>query len=188
MGAGSSVQKPPAQVSLENGVWRVPQRDGLNCLYVFLRLHGSEVSYEQLEAMLTSRKPKGGTVTLLDLKETARSCGLAVEIQSCPPGAELHARLPAITTLESVRERGEAFALLFERPDQERNMYLMYGGSAWLGRLPIDEFLRSWSGLILTTSPLRRDALTRFAPAFWIVGGLLFTMEYVFWRLTRASD
>lgn len=142
-----------------DGVWRVPEADSLNCLYVLLRYQGVVVRYEDLRVALASVRTNG-TTSLLDLRAAASVYGVELTTIKCAPGRELYlySRLPMITLVHEARSHRNGYVLLLGEDDRQHT-YLMHGANASLGRLSNEEFRRRWIGVGLTLARPRSFSL-----------------------------
>lgn len=173
-------------VHAEDGIWRRPEADGLNCLFVLMQLYGVAVSYQELQATFELHKSPEhpAAISLLDLRNIASQYGLRVDLVRSSPGEELYDLLPAVTLLSSPRNGRGEYALLFETCVASDEVQIMHGGFVWLGRLSQDRFRRDWSGIVLTAA--EHDSTNWFATASWIGASLTFAITYLWWRL-RAN-
>ena len=128
-------------------VWRTSSRDGINCLYLMLRLHGHTVSYEKLDAALVLRPNQ---TSLLSLAEVAGSFGVPLAVKRYAPAEMAELPLPLIVHMYNTRQDGGRFVLIYHVPQDESGKFgTIEAGSRALVELSSDEFRRHWSGMLL---------------------------------------
>jgi hypothetical protein len=159
------------------GIWRRPDHDGVNCLYLQLKALGWPVRFETLENQLRRGRDHEPN-NLLDLKRAAQDCGARLVIRSCGPRELGALPMPAIVLFEEVRGQKE-FALLF-RLDR-RGCGIVEGSTASLTEMPIDDFRRRWSGLALVPDPTPRPGTKEVAIGLVAIGA------YWFFRIRRPA-
>lgn len=130
--------------------WRRSEQDGVNCAVVFLKSHGAEVSYAELDRRL---QLANGHASLLDVKNAIEMQGMAVEIIRCAPDEQLFRRCPAIVALKDDRSDETDFVILIEQ--SETFVTLLFGGVAMIKRKPWDEFRRCWTGIAIVKAETR---------------------------------
>jgi predicted double-glycine peptidase len=132
-------------------VWRRPGADGLNCLYLQLRLLGHGVDYRDLDKVV---RPKSQPTSLATLEAAAGRCGLPARVRRCTPGDVATLPLPVIAHLDDPGGGGR-FVLLFGEGGGKYGV--IDGATATIKEVPADEFRRAWSGHVLVpdtdTSP-----------------------------------
>jgi len=124
--------------------WRVANRCGINSAYVFLKLLGRSVSYEEVEQALPVRK-SGQSVT--EMKGFLRSKGIPAEAVKVTPEKLRECPLPAIALLEADRDQGGHFVVILEvRPD---TLWMVDGTSGAVDYMPSTDFFKQWHGYLL---------------------------------------
>jgi hypothetical protein len=127
--------------------WRCPERDGVNCLYLQLRLLGYAGTYE---AVGTAVPGGAERANLSGLAQAARRLGFAL-VPAKLSVAELACLASPTVILFEETELGQGrFHLLVEvSPTQ---VSLVDGGIVTRGeRMSIDRFRRSWTGFALVS-------------------------------------
>jgi hypothetical protein len=125
--------------------WRCLGRDGVNCLYLQLRLLGYAGTYEEVVAAVPGGPEQAN---LGGLAEAASRLGFAL--------------VPAKLTVAELASLGSPTVILFEETDLGRGRfhllvglsssqaYLVDGGFIRHGeQMPIDRFRRGWTGFAL---------------------------------------
>lgn len=128
----------------QEGFWRLPENDGLNCLYLQLRLMGYPKPYESYLQEIGHRAVPHD---LASLKATAGRLGFSLvpsrltmtEVDSVP--------VPVIAHLERGERGSGYFGLIIDT--NEREVVVFHGGMASIEVLPRDNFRREWSGFAL---------------------------------------
>jgi ABC-type bacteriocin/lantibiotic exporter with double-glycine peptidase domain len=162
-------------------IWRVPENDSVNSLYIFLRYHGIQVQYSELHERLLSQASTQ-RISLLTLKNVAESYGLTTQIVSCEP-SQLSRYVPGITVLNSTRFTSSSFALIFGSTTDERFRLIINGGSAAVERVPTEQFARTWSGAVLI--PQRSSDIPTLA--ICLLCGVLLTIGFWYARMVFAK-
>lgn len=146
---------------LNNDIWRIPEREGANALYLWLRLHDASVDYHEI-VKLSDQFPR--PLSLLDLKSAARQKGLNAVVQQGNTDDLIKGREPVVVYLEGVDGEHGFFALvLVVNTDDE--IVLLNTSSAILTSMSGDSFRRIWTGHYLTVRPGHS-----FTP--WLVSGI----------------
>ena len=86
------------------GIWRTPENDGLNCLYLMLHLHGRPATYDSL-SQFVPRTEQGAT--LVELRNAAQQCGLNTRITKRTPSDLAECQFPVLTHLDRGPRTGE---------------------------------------------------------------------------------
>lgn len=160
---------------------RAQELDGLNGLYLFLRLHGSQVGRPQVEKHLP---PRSSATSLEDLRVAAAVLGLPAVIYRCTPEKLATLPLPALVYIESDTSEGGGFSLLLSVDDQQDTVTLLMAGTVVFARMTTDEFARSWSGFLML--PRARRSPTLFGPIGLAVGPLALLVGVFVWYHSRA--
>jgi ABC-type bacteriocin/lantibiotic exporter with double-glycine peptidase domain len=127
---------------------RTPRNDGLNCLYLILRLFEKPPRYEDLRAALAPG-PDGNN--LAEIRTAARSAGLKTRVVKSTPDALRRGPFPMIAALDDPAENSGRFVLLVGLAEDK--CILIDGGYALLKQVTIDDFRRNWSGYVLVAEP-----------------------------------
>jgi predicted double-glycine peptidase len=162
----------------DEGTWRQPDHDGVNCLYLQIKALGVPVRFEALEDRLRRGRDHDPN-TLLDLKRAAQACGARLAIRTCGPRELAALPMPAIVLLEELRGDKE-FALIYRMDD--RGCGLVEGSTAALTEMSIDDFRRRWSGLALVPDLTPRPGTKE------VVLGLVAIGTYWFFRVRRPAN
>lgn len=124
--------------------WQQPQVCGPNCLFVFLQMHGYQVSHEEIIAD-TLVTEKGASLAALQACCAKR--GMKTDVLFASPPLLNQLPMPAIAHLALEGEKGEHFVLICEvGPDR---VTVLDGGTALIRRMPRDRFEARWSGYLL---------------------------------------
>ena len=135
-------------------VWRLPENDGINCLFVFLDVYGKSQPYEHVVSSLAG---SSNAQTLHSLQAASKKMGLATLVRQCAPAEIRPIHLPAIAHLDSVRSDHGRFVLLVGLTEK---MCVLFEGSTFVYReIPIAEFRRRWSGHVLLAATHDRSHL-----------------------------
>ncbi len=155
-------------------IWRTAERDGVNCLYLLLRLHGHAVRYDELESTVT---PGSRQVSLLTLMEVARDFDLPFTPKRCSPSDLAKLPSPMIAHINDVRHGGGRFILVYNVPQNANGKFgVIEAGTAKLNELSVDRFRRSWSGLVLIRDRQALSWQLVWAVNLFVLGG------YSWWR------
>jgi hypothetical protein len=125
-------------------VWRVAKKCSVNSLYVFLRLHGQETTYEKVEERLPVRKT--GT-NLAEMRQCAGEFGLNSQVIKATPDMLASCPLPAIAHWEEeVGVSGHYVVLLSTKEDW---VEIIDGTTGVRDYLTLVDFRKKWSGYLL---------------------------------------
>lgn len=125
--------------------WRVPQRSGLHCLYVLLRLNGRRVTYADLLAAFPDWAAE--ETSLLQLRDIATDFGLNMAITRRRPCELGQGRLPLIVHLEDPVIGDGEFSLLLSY--SKTKCQILAGKNMTIEDVSTDDFRRNWSGYAL---------------------------------------
>lgn len=141
-------------------VWRRPENDGLNSLFLQLRLIGHEIQYAEL-AKLASRH--GGAASLAELSKIAADVGVCAKPVQLTYKQLKESRYPAIVFIEPYGMGSGTFALPLEC-DLDHVDYIDGASMRWV-RASADEFRRAWTGFALgVTDPISQwSSIRRYA-------------------------
>ncbi len=138
------------EAALPDNFWRKPEHDGLNCIYIMMRMRGYAISYvDAWRAVRPDRCP----TSLINLRDATRQLGLWTMLYTASPRDLRDCRLPAVVHLEAPHLNTRNFALLLRYGESIVDMII--GATATLDTMPTEIFRRRWSGFILVpnTSP-----------------------------------
>jgi hypothetical protein len=140
-------------VSDDNKIWRDPNHDAANVLYLFLRIYGFAASYNQIcDATPSQRHPQ----SLQEIKTIAESLGCPMAIRQIKPDEDLKMiPLPVITFLEGDTLEKGSFVLLLQVRKNE--ILFVDGASALVSVVSRESFFRRWNGIV--TIPIARRAI-----------------------------
>lgn len=126
--------------------WRCPERDGVNCLYLQLRLLGYTGTYEEVVAAV----PGGAEqASLSGLAQAARRLGFVL-VPAKLTVAELdNLRLPTVILFEETEFGRGRFHLLVELLPSEAGLVDGAFITLSIERMSIDRFRRGWTGFAL---------------------------------------
>jgi hypothetical protein len=140
------------EVQQDSVRWRCPQRDGVNCLYLQLRMMGYNGNYEQLVTAMP-----GGVeqANLHELAQAAQRLGFPLVPVKASAAELAKAPLPVLVLCEGLgRDSGRFHLLLGFSPSK---VHLVDG--AFITRyelISIDRFRREWTGFALIPQPRSR--------------------------------
>lgn len=160
-----------------SGIWRTPQHDAVNCLYLLLRLSDRQIEYTDVKESLRASE---GQVSFAELRDAAGSLGQATELYQCGPDDLAGDRLPVISLIENPTGRGGVFVLLIGFDGSQ--WHYINGATATIEEMPIDDFRRHWSGCFLA----RRSGGNMWAMS--IGGGMLVIVGYWWLRVRPSSN
>jgi ABC-type bacteriocin/lantibiotic exporter with double-glycine peptidase domain len=134
---------------------RLPERDGINCLYLQLRLLEYSGTYETLLAAVPSRPER---TSMAELGEAARHLGFNLVPARLTMGELSKMGAPTLVFMEEAGIGSGRFDLLLGFSEGEAHMI---DGTFMTchGTMPIDRFRRGWTGFALVrelSSPWRR--------------------------------
>lgn len=141
---------PKTQAIGATGHWRIPANCGINSLYLLLRLHGIDLSYEDLTRRL--RPTQDGT-SLTQLRDAASSFGFGVRVVHLTPESLQSCPLPLIAhvEMEGVANTSGHYVVVTDATLQ--NVELIDGTTAIMQVIPRSDFIRRWTGYALIASP-----------------------------------
>lgn len=138
----AAIEGSPQTGPQADTVFRTSGRDAVNSLYVLLRAHGKEMTYESVQRSLATE-----TASLADLRNIALSFGLDNEIVTCAPRLLHTLDGPLIGHLGTTADGGGEYVLLL--PSREGGFGIINGAYAVFREMSLDEFTRLWSGYVL---------------------------------------
>lgn len=164
----SGAAQPPVAVGDTVQRWRVAEHDGLNCLYLLLRLADSRVEYGDLLALSANATTR--RLSLDHLQRAARELGMETAVTKRRPTYHTPAHLPLIAHIDGARPDGGEFVLVVGR--SRSKLRIVRGGTMTLADVSMDEFLRDWSGFVLerAAGSLVRVAFAAAGAGFWLIG------------------
>lgn len=157
--ATETVRKPPDSQSVERSlhetdedIWRTHERCGINATYVFLLLHGSDITYADV---LRGISVHPGGVRLDEIQRFCSAHQVASKTVALTPETISQANFPIIAHLEPQVSRGHYVVLLsFNRQLVE----FVDGTSGAIQVLPTAEFFNQWTGYAVVST---RHAVNR---------------------------
>jgi hypothetical protein len=146
--------------------WRLPCNDGINCLYIQLRLLGYSGDYEALWRQISGGNP---LQTLESLALAAGQVGFKLRSRKLTFSELTSARKPMIVHMEEEGVASSGFSLfLFGTP---QSVALIEGPSARYIETPVGHFGRAWTGYALVPEADRDlHALTRRGTVALLIG------------------
>lgn len=142
------IGQAPGQANKTGGdlsSWRRPERDGVNCLYLELRLLGYTGTYEALIGAVPGRPEQA---SMAGLAEAARRLGFGLVSAKLTVSDLSKLRTPPVVLFEEAGAGSGRFDLLLGFSEGEA--HLIDGRFITRhGRMPIDRFRRGWTGFAL---------------------------------------
>lgn len=129
-------------LGLQLADWQRPEVCGLNCLFVFLRLH--DVAVDHGELLRLPMEPGG--VTLADLCEISDRYNFATQVVFATPRELERLTLPAIAQVGS-KHGDDHFVVLISLT--RGTVRLLDGSSGTIQVMPLRDFELKWSGYLL---------------------------------------
>lgn len=145
---------------------RSPERDGVNCLYIQLRLLGYSGTYENVIAAMP-----GGVdqASLAELAEAARRLGFhLVPVKQTVVELSSDRRSPMVILFEEASPGEGRFHVLLAFSQKMEKVLLIHGEFITRIEMPIDRFRRGWTGFALmpqSVSPWPKRVLGMIAGA-----------------------
>ena len=171
--AGDNRKQTPKPDDLS--AWRSPLHDGVNSLFLFLKLHGVSADYQELRDSL-KEKP-----SIVDLKRRSIAAGFPCAIVK-PVMTSVESikdlQLPAIVLLDSGRGRHSGFHLVYCITEQ-REVRMASGSELTWNQLTLDDFLRHWTGHMLVAASAQPSSVIAYLP---VVFSSLLLVLYVPFR------
>jgi len=163
--------------------WQEFNACGPNCLFVFMRMHGVEVSHSEL--LSTDGDLTDGT-SLEQLKQMCETRGLQARVVRATLDSLAHVQLPVIAHLDNGAERH--FVVLCKIEGDE--VVTVDGTHGMINRLSRDDFLAKWSGYALIrhtwfSADLAGNALIALVIA--LVAAVSWDLLRVRWRRGRSA-
>lgn len=148
--AGRSVTDRDEE-SLAHGIhFRRPAMDGLNCLYLQLRLLGYTGTYERF---LQELPAEPGALSLASLVAVAKRFGFALTPVKLVPSELAMTGSPVIVHFEETGIGKGRFHVFLGMSDDEAAVALINGAYVTRHWMPRDEFRRNWTGYALVARP-----------------------------------
>lgn len=122
--------------------WRHPACDAVNCMYVFARLQGCDVAYEDVAVT----QGYGDAASIGGMIQTLEALGVPGDARKLLPSELTSEILPAIVHLDFSSRSKEMSVLLAVNQGE---YYVLHGGPATIEKLSKDELMRSWSGVAI---------------------------------------
>jgi Peptidase C39 family len=161
--------------------WRVPERDGVNCLYLFLHMSGQPVEYPSIQRALR----KEGAYSLLDLRDAARRLGVNASVRKWNPETLWHSRVPVVAYVERLQGGRAGSFVLFLGGEEDTCSYID-SATAVIMQVPADNFRRGWTGYVLVPGPSKEA--WGASVSWWLSGGagVVILVGYWWWRVRPA--
>lgn len=164
----------PAE-SIPLDYWRNPLRCGANCLYGYLRLHGREVSLDEIASRVPIT-PDGAN--LADMRRAASELGISSRVLKANSSQLRDCPMPAIAHLDISRGH---FVLLLQLSHDAVTFSDMTSGE--IETQPIDLFLENWSGYLLIP-----DNSNKKSEYFILIPCLLAPLGFYLYRRRRTTS
>jgi len=162
----------------QDGIWRSHQNDGLNCLYMQLRILGYRGTYEEYRAAAARH---GRLNDAEAIAAAARAFGVRLALKRFTPEELSQSKLPAIIHLDQHENVESYFALwIGDDPRNERFVLLYPGGRATVIVYRKELFQRDWTGyaLVPDLEPASDSGWLLSAAIFAaLCGGILLTWQ-----------
>ncbi|MCB9871150.1 MAG: hypothetical protein H6837_14930 [Planctomycetes bacterium] len=147
--AGNAQQSFETDGPVSASFWRTTQNCGANCLYLLLRAHGHDITYQRV-VEATRIGARGSS--LAELAQSARNLGFPVRLGKGSPEDLRHARLPILIHTDpstgDVRTTGHY--LVVTAIDQQTGIVHLFDGlSALKTTVAMHDLRRTWSGYVL---------------------------------------
>jgi hypothetical protein len=156
----------------ESDIWRTPEREGANAIYLWLRMNDVPTDYDEIVTLCNAH---AAPLSLLDLRDVARKKGLHATIKHGRTDDLIALQRPVIVYLDGVDGQHGFFALaLFIDVDDQVEM--VDASNVTITSMSGDSFRRVWTGHYLCVTPAA--SLTP-----WFASGLFVAMFLV----TRAK-
>jgi ABC-type bacteriocin/lantibiotic exporter with double-glycine peptidase domain len=185
MGLMASLAAPlfadPAVAPLAQPVeWRHTKRCGINCLYVMLRMLGTQVRYENVvaEAHITDQ----GT-TIAELVRLAANYGTSLQPVRATKDTIRRWPLPAIVHLQN-QDLTTHYVLLLRA--SETGYVVLDCNSGELREWGPGEFLDKWTGYVLLQSDSSGHLFSPFFAGAWVILGCATLALGLWWRKARS--
>lgn len=127
-----------------NAFWRVPRNDGINCLYLQLRLLNRTISYEKLVSM-AGKLPQRNTLS--QLADIAAEFDVTMMPQRLTFEQLRTSNVPLIAAMEPDGVGSGTFALPYAASSSQVDY--VEGSTVRVLQVSADEFRRSWTGYAL---------------------------------------
>lgn len=148
----------PIEALLENNssnaIWRKPENDGINCLYLQLRLMGYTDSYETFRKHASDIK---NTQTMDSLEVLARRLGYHLVQRKLSFSELVNATDPIIVHMEDEGVGSGSFRLFLYNSSlrgTERKVALLAGATLRWISMTHDSFQRAWTSYALIPQPV----------------------------------
>ncbi len=135
-----------AAIQAVEGAWRSVHHDGINALYLLLKLNGSTVSYSELEQACRSRQSR---LNLVDLRTIASRFGLKAVIRRSNPEDLARMQRPVLTLFEDSVKGGRFVLLVGLGKD---GCTYIDGATVRIQKITRDDFRRYWASVVLETT------------------------------------
>ncbi|MDR2707053.1 MAG: hypothetical protein LBC02_14875 [Planctomycetaceae bacterium] len=159
------------------GIWRKPENESINALYLLLKCHELPCDYHVLESEF---KQFSQNTDLYLLQKQAKKYGLTMSVfHSRSPEVLNKLPIPFLIHMESGNEKNETiwkgnYLLVIGRGN--KNYMIVECGAVQMSDIPEEMLRRYWSGYVLAKIPKQKTSFI-FSPMFFsgIIGvGILF--------------
>jgi ABC-type bacteriocin/lantibiotic exporter with double-glycine peptidase domain len=134
--------------------FRTPENDGVNCLYVQMRLLGYSKKYSEFRDQFWAEpRNEPGLVTLASLSNFAQKLGLRLVPVKMTVADLANVRSPVIVHFEEHGVESGRFHLYLGMDELDRSVCLVRGERVVCDWMPRDQFRRNWSGYALVPQP-----------------------------------
>lgn len=163
--------------------WRLPENDGINCLYLQLRLLGYDGSYQTFRRQTSDA---GNFQTLNSLASLARRLGFQLLLRKLTASEFASIRGPVLVHMEHGGISSGAFSLFLY--GDGRSVVLVRGLSMRRRQMPSDSFERAWTGYALVPRQTRNwYALARRCVAILLISYVVVLLLHDRKTATRFS-
>jgi len=126
-------------------VWRAPERDGINCLYVLSHIARRDLAYEGLVSATRGRR--SARMDIAEVRDIAGGVGLPLTISRRSPHELTDEILPVIAHGDNPEVGYGTFVILIARSGSY--WLLIRGDTVGIEKVSMDDFRRNWSGFVL---------------------------------------
>lgn len=135
------------QTQSDSDIWRLPNRCGVNCTYLFLRSHGEQPDYDSLcHELLASTE---ADTSLADIEQACKKRSVWCKPMRLSPSDLQEAEFPIILHLDTGRRGHFILALGAD----QHGVSFVDGTSGKLEKMSSKELSRQWTGYALTSAP-----------------------------------
>jgi hypothetical protein len=173
-GEGGPIAKPPGGDGRveEQDVWRIENRCGINSLYVFIRLLGQPVSYDEILRDVPVRE--FGT-SMAELKSFLSARKIACAIVRCTPDNLHRQPLPAIAYISVGGEEQGHFVVVCAV--NGKTLRLVDGTAGAVYTEAMESFVKHWDGHLLV--PVEEPRLASLLWAAVSISGIVLVAQSI---------